>query len=39
MYSAYRVQHNNALGPFKGGIIFHPAVTLENMRRCAWARV
>lgn len=35
MYSAYRVQHNNALGPFKGGIIFHPAVTLENMRSLA----
>ncbi|KXZ54119.1 hypothetical protein GPECTOR_5g220 [Gonium pectorale] len=35
MYDAYRVQHNNALGPFKGGIIFHPAVNLENMRSLA----
>ncbi|GIL62997.1 hypothetical protein Vafri_17150 [Volvox africanus] len=35
MYDAYRVQHNNVLGPFKGGIIFHPAVNLENMRSLA----
>ena len=26
----YRVQHNNALGPYKGGIRFHPEVTLED---------
>ncbi|PNW78640.1 hypothetical protein CHLRE_09g388800v5 [Chlamydomonas reinhardtii] len=35
MFPAYRVQHNNALGPFKGGIIYHPGVTLENMRNLA----
>ena len=23
----YRVQHNNAIGPYKGGIRFHPSVT------------
>lgn len=34
-YTAYRVQHNNTLGPFKGGIIFHPGVTLESMRSLA----
>lgn len=26
----YRVQHNDALGPFKGGIRFHPEVTLAD---------
>ncbi|GGP21331.1 hypothetical protein GCM10007981_12720 [Thermocladium modestius] len=29
-FEGYRVQHNNALGPFKGGIRFHPEVTLED---------
>ncbi|MGC8597451.1 MAG: Glu/Leu/Phe/Val dehydrogenase dimerization domain-containing protein, partial [Thermocladium sp.] len=28
IYEGYRVQHNNALGPYKGGIRFHPEVTL-----------
>ncbi|MFN3805289.1 MAG: Glu/Leu/Phe/Val dehydrogenase dimerization domain-containing protein, partial [Pyrobaculum sp.] len=27
-YEGYRVQHNDALGPFKGGVRFHPEVTL-----------
>jgi glutamate dehydrogenase (NAD(P)+) len=26
----FRVQHNNALGPFKGGLRFHPSVDLEH---------
>ncbi|MFN3805517.1 MAG: Glu/Leu/Phe/Val family dehydrogenase, partial [Pyrobaculum sp.] len=26
----YRVQHNDALGPFKGGVRFHPEVTLAD---------
>jgi len=30
IYEGYRVQHNNALGPYKGGIRFHPEVTLED---------
>lgn len=34
-FTAYRVQHNNTLGPFKGGIMFHPGVTLESMRSLA----
>lgn len=33
-FTAYRVQHNNTLGPFKGGILFHPNVNIESMRRC-----
>ncbi len=30
VFEGYRVQHNNALGPYKGGIRFHPEVTLED---------
>ena len=31
-YSGYRVQHHNALGPYKGGLRFHPTVNLEESR-------
>lgn len=34
-FKAYRVQHNNKLGPFKGGIRFHPEVNLEEVRALA----
>ena len=30
MFEGYRVQHNSALGPYKGGVRFHPDVTLED---------
>ena len=30
VFEGYRVQHNSALGPYKGGIRFHPEVTLED---------
>jgi glutamate dehydrogenase/leucine dehydrogenase len=30
VFEGYRVQYNNALGPYKGGIRFHPEVTLET---------
>lgn len=30
-FQAYRSQHNNARGPFKGGIRFHPGVTKEEV--------
>lgn len=29
---AYRVQYNSALGPYKGGIRFHPSVNLSVMK-------
>lgn len=31
-FLAYRSQHNNARGPFKGGIRFHPDVTEDEVR-------
>jgi glutamate dehydrogenase/leucine dehydrogenase len=30
VFEGYRVQHNSALGPYKGGIRFHPEVDLET---------
>ncbi len=32
----YRVQHSSALGPYKGGIRFHPSVTLDVMKFLAF---
>ena len=29
---AYRVQFNNAIGPYKGGMRFHPSVTLGGLK-------
>lgn len=34
-YQAYRVQHNNKLGPYKGGIRFHPRVNLDEVSMLA----
>lgn len=31
VFSAYRVQHNQTLGPFKGGLRYHPSVTLSEV--------
>jgi len=28
----YRLQHNNILGPYKGGLRYHPDVTLDEMQ-------
>jgi glutamate dehydrogenase (NAD(P)+) len=39
-YEGYRVQHNLSRGPGKGGIRFHPDVTLEEvMALAAWMTV
>jgi len=35
VFTGYRVQHNNARGPFKGGIRYHPKVTLDEIRALA----
>ncbi len=32
LYSGFRSQHNNALGPYKGGIRFHPNVTIDEVK-------
>ncbi len=34
-YHGYRVQHNGARGPYKGGIRFHPEVDLDEVRALA----
>lgn len=34
-FDAYRVQHSNKLGPYKGGIRFHPEVNLDEVRALA----
>ena len=35
IFKGYRVQHNNILGPFKGGLRFHPKVHLEEVKALA----
>ncbi|RYF55960.1 MAG: Glu/Leu/Phe/Val dehydrogenase [Comamonadaceae bacterium] len=35
LFKGYRVQHNNLLGPFKGGMRFHPGVTLDDVKALA----
>src|SRR5690606_10384403 len=34
-FPAYRVQHNNKQGPYKGGIRFHQNVSLDEVRTLA----
>lgn len=34
-FPAHRVQHNNKLGPYKGGIRFHPEVDADEVRALA----
>ncbi len=34
-FPAYRVQHSSKLGPYKGGIRFHPEVDLDEVRALA----
>ena len=35
VYSGYRIQHNGARGPYKGGIRFHPEVDIDEIRALA----
>ncbi|HUX08233.1 MAG TPA: Glu/Leu/Phe/Val dehydrogenase [Acidobacteriota bacterium] len=35
MFTGYRVQHNNMLGPYKGGLRFHPEVNIDEVRALA----
>ena len=35
VFSGYRVQHNGARGPYKGGVRYHPAADLDEVRALA----
>lgn len=35
-YTGFRVQHNDARGPFKGGLRFHPNVNLDEIKALAF---
>lgn len=35
VFNAYRVQHHNARGPYKGGLRFHPDVDIDEVRGLA----
>lgn len=47
LFKGYRVQHNNVLGPYKGGIRYHQEVNLDEVKtlsllmtmKCALARL
>jgi glutamate dehydrogenase/leucine dehydrogenase len=40
LFTGYRVQHNSARGPYKGGIRYHPQVTLDEvMALAAWMAI
>lgn len=35
LFKGYRVQHNNILGPYKGGMRYHPDVSLDHVKALA----
>ncbi len=35
LFKGYRVQHNNLLGPYKGGIRYHEGVSLDDLKALA----
>jgi glutamate dehydrogenase (NAD(P)+) len=35
LFKGYRVQHNNILGPYKGGVRYHPGVSLDHVKSLA----
>lgn len=35
MFTGYRVQHSDALGPYKGGLRYHPQVDINEVRALA----
>lgn len=35
VFTGYRVQHNNALGPYKGGLRYHPTLDIDSARALA----
>lgn len=40
LYTGYRVEHSSARGPYKGGIRYHPQVTLDEVKAlAAWMSI
>lgn len=35
LFKGYRIQHNNLLGPYKGGIRYHQSVSLDDLKALA----
>src|SRR6266498_1772249 len=35
-FQGYRVQHNSHLGPYKGGLRFHPEVSMDEVKALAF---
>ena len=35
VFKGYRIQHNNMLGPYKGGMRYHETVTLDDLKALA----
>lgn len=35
-FTGYRIQHNNILGPYKGGIRYHPNVSMDEVKALAF---
>jgi len=35
LFKGYRIQHNNLLGPYKGGIRYHESVSLDDLKALA----
>ncbi len=35
LFKGYRVQHNNIMGPYKGGMRYHPEANLDEMKALA----
>jgi glutamate dehydrogenase/leucine dehydrogenase len=35
LFKGYRIQHNNLLGPYKGGIRYHGSVSLDDLKALA----
>jgi glutamate dehydrogenase (NAD(P)+) len=35
LFKGYRIQHNNLLGPFKGGLRYHQSVSLDDLKALA----
>ena len=35
LFKGYRIQHNNMLGPYKGGMRYHSTVSLDDLKALA----